>query len=141
MTEGPGEATAIEPSVDLAGHGWFARLLRRSLDAYARKVDAAYFAQKYPNLPRDAVADRRIALAQRYAALAGGVSATAYTLAVSATIGTAGGASPIGVPAAIGTFLVDLYYVTRLQLRLAYDLSVIYDHPVSLDDPEDLYDL
>ena len=43
------------------------------------------------------------------------------------------------MPAAFATIVVDLFYTTRLQLRLAYDLSVLYEKPVNMDDPEDLY--
>jgi hypothetical protein len=66
------------------------------------------------------------------------MSASAYSLAVVATLGSKGGASPITVPAAILSFTADLLFVSRLQLRLAYDLSVLYGHPVDLDDPEGL---
>lgn len=58
-------------------------------------------------------------MAARYAALEGGLSASAYTGAIILTIGTAGGASPATVPAAIATVIVDVAFITRLQLRLA----------------------
>jgi len=52
-----------------------------------------------------------------------------------------GGASPLTLPVAATTFTVDLLYVSRLQIRLAYDLAVIYRAPIDIDDAEDLYDL
>jgi hypothetical protein len=120
---------------------WFSRLLRYSLDQYVREVDAAYLHRKYPGLPADAVVDARIQLAARYASVEGGLSAGAYTGAVAATIGSAGGASPLTLPAAGVSFVADLLYVSNLQLRLAHDIAVLYRVPLDLDDPEDLWKL
>jgi len=128
-------------SEDIKGGGWFAKLLRSALDTYSKTVNWGYFLAKYPGLPADMIASRRIELAQRYAMIEGGLSASAYNAAIAATIGTKGGASPLTVPAGITSFTVDLLYTTRLQLRLAFDLAVIYRRPVRLDDAEDLYDL
>ena len=133
-------ARALTPE-DLKGGDWFTRFMFVMLRTYAQRVTADYFKAKYPHLPADAVAARRIELAQRYAAIEGGLMAGAYSAAVAATIGTAGGASPLTVPAGLAAFGVDLLYTTRLQLRLAHDLAVLYRVPIDLDDPEDLYDL
>lgn len=120
---------------------WFVWLTQKALKTYAVEVDAGWFRRKYPSLPPDTIADRRVSLAKRYAAIAGGLNAAAYTGLIALTIGSAGGASAITGPAAVGSFGVDLLYTTRLQLTLAYDLSVLYEHPVDMEDPEDLYDL
>lgn len=126
---------------DVKSGDWFVSFLRYALDTYTKKVTPEYFRAQYPNLPRDAIVDRRIALAKRYAMIEGGLSAGAYTAAVAATIGTAGGASPLAAPAAVASFVADLLYTTRLQLHLAYDISVLYGYPIDMEDPEDLYDL
>jgi hypothetical protein len=126
---------------DIKSGEWFAKLLHVALKKYREKVNAAYFQEKYPGLPPDAIVDRRIDLAQKYAALEGGSTAAAYTAAVAATIGSHGGASPLTIPAALTAFAIDLGYTSLLQLRLAYDISVIYGKPLDYDDPEDLYDL
>lgn len=34
-----------------------------------------------------------------------------------------------------------MFYLTRLQLRLAYDMSVLYGQPANIEDPEDVYEL
>jgi len=68
-------------------------------------------------------------------------SASAYTAAIIATLGTAGGASPATVPAAVVTVVVDVAFVTQLQLRLAYDVAVLYRVPLDLSDPDDLWKL
>ena len=126
---------------DLKGGEWFARLLTIALKKYREEVDAEYFQKKYPGLPPDAVVDQRIELAKKYAALEGGSSAAAYTAAVAATIGSSGGASPLTIPAGLTAFAVDLGYTSFLQLRLAYDISILYGKPLDYDDPEDLHDL
>lgn len=126
---------------DFTNGTWFEKLLYFALYNYQQKVTAEYFQKKYPGLPSDAIVDLRIALAKKYAAISGGTTSAAYTGIVAATIGTAGGASPVALPAALTTFVADLSYTTLLQLRLAYDISVLYGHPLLYEDPEDLTDL
>lgn len=126
---------------DVKSGGWFSQLLAHALNSYANKVDWQYFQEKYEGVPADGIVKQRIAMAARYAALEGGLSAGAYSAAVAATIGTGGGASPLTLPAAAVTLMVDLTYITQLQLRLAYDISVLYRIPLDLDDPDDLWKL
>jgi hypothetical protein len=126
---------------DLRRGDWFTRLLAYSLDSYTRTADAGYFRAKYPDLPPDAVVAARVQLAARYASVEGGLSAGAYTGAVAATLGSGGGASPLTLPAAGVSFVLDLLYLSNLQLRLAHDIAVLYRVPLDLDDPEDLWKL
>lgn len=58
-----------------------------------------------------------------------------------ATLGTAGGASPLTLPAAGVTILVDVAFLAQLQLRLAYDIAVLYRVPIDVSDPDDLWKL
>jgi tellurite resistance protein len=126
---------------EIKSGGWFVRLLRHALSTYTEKVDWRYFQEKYEGVPADAIVDQRIKMAARYAAIEGGLSASAYTGAVAATIGSAGGASPLTVPAAFATVMVDVVYLSQLQLRLAYDIAVLYRVPLDLSDPEDMWKL
>lgn len=126
---------------DIRSGNWFEKLCAYALHAYTEKVDWQYFQQKYPGVPADLIVDQRIKMASRYASLEGGLSAGAYTGAVATTIGSAGGASPIAVPAAVTTVMVDIVYLTRLQLHLAYDIAVLYRVPLDLTDPDDLWKL
>jgi tellurite resistance protein len=82
-----------------------------------------------------------VEVGSRYAAIEGGLSASVYTATIAATIGSAGGASPATVPAAVATVMVDVVYITQLQLRLAYDVAVLYRIPLDLSDPDDLWKL
>ncbi|PZF09110.1 hypothetical protein [Curtobacterium sp. MCLR17_034] len=126
---------------DIKSGNWFSKLLSNALGAYTQKVDAAYFQERYKGVPADAIVDQRIKMAARYAAIEGGISAGAYTAAMVATLGTLGGASPLTLPAAGVTLLVDVAYIARLQLHLAYDIAVLYGVPIDVDDPDDLWKL
>ncbi len=126
---------------DFNNGAWFEKLLSFALYNYQNKVTAEYFQKEYPGLPPDAIVDLRINLAKNYSALSGFMTSAAYTGAVAATIGTAGGASPAAIPAAITTLVADLGFTSLLQLRLAYDISVLYGHPLDYEDPQDLTDL
>lgn len=126
---------------DLKSGNWFEKLIAQGLIAYTQKATWEYFQEKYQGVPADAIVDQRIKMATRYAALSGGVTAGAFNGAVAATIGTAGGASPITVPAAAVTLSVDLAFLTQLQLRLAYDIAVLYRVPLDVNDPDDMWKL
>ena len=120
---------------------WFARLLRFSLDQYVDEVDAAYFDRLYPGLSPDEMVRARIELAARYASIEGGLTAGAYAGALAATVGSRGAASLVTLPAAGASFVLDLLFMSNLQLRLAYDIAVISGVPLDLEDPEDLWKL
>lgn len=126
---------------DIKSGGWFTKLLAQALSSYTEKVDWQYFQERYEGVPADAIVDQRIKMAARYAAIGGGLSAGAYTAAIASTIGSLGGASPVTVPAAVATVMVDVAYITRLQLRLAYDIAILYRIPIDVSDPEDVWKL
>ncbi|UXY23047.1 hypothetical protein N8I84_33360 [Streptomyces cynarae] len=126
---------------DIKSGNWFTKLAAHAMNSYTEKVDWQYFQDRYEGVPADAIVDQRIKMAARYAALEGGLSAGAYTATVAATIGSLGGASPATVPAAVATMMVDVAFISQLQLRLAYDISVLYRVPLDVHDPEDLWKL
>lgn len=126
---------------DIKSGGWFIQLRAHALSSYTEKATWQYFQDKYAGLPADAIVDQRIKMAARYAAIEGGLSASAYTGAVVATIGSRGGASRLTVPAGLTTVMVDVAYITRLQLRLAHDIAVLYRVPLDTSDPDDLWKL
>jgi hypothetical protein len=126
---------------DLGSGAWFAKLCARALRTYSEKATWEYFQDKYQGMPADGVVDRQIKLAARYAMIEGGLSSAAYTAAVAATIGTRGGASRATIPAGAAAFMIDMAVLSQLQIRLAYDIAVIYRIPLNVDDPEDLWKL
>ena len=79
---------------DVKSGDWFSKLVAHALNSYTKKVNWQYFQDKYKGVPADGIVEQRITMASRYAALEGGLSAGAYSAAVAATIGSAGGASP-----------------------------------------------
>jgi len=126
---------------EIRSGAWFTKLCAQALGSYTDKVDWRYFQERYEGVPADAIVDQRIKMAARYAALEGGLSAGAYTTAIVATLGSAGGASPVVVPAAFATVMIDVAFITQLQLRLAYDVAVLYRVPIDLSDPDDMWKL
>lgn len=126
---------------DIKSGNWFTKLSAHALSSYTEKVDWQYFQERYEGAPPDVIVDQRIKMAARYAALEGGLSAGAYTATVAATVGSLGGASPATVPAAVTTMMVDVAFISRLQLHLAYDIAVLYRVPLNLSDPDDLWKL
>lgn len=116
---------------------WFGKFLKSCLSSYERKVmeqgGAAFLRGKYPGLPTDAIAGKLCELAEKYAAVAGSLSgATA-----SAAVLTAG----VVLPAAITAVMAEVFYTVRLQMRLAFDLHLVYDIPLDANDPEELMKL
>lgn len=126
---------------DIRTGGWFTQLLAHALSSYTEKATWQFFQEKYAGLPADAIVDQRIKMAAKYAAIEAGLSASAYTGAVAATIRSRGGASRLTVPAALTTVMVDVAHTTRLQLRLAHDIAVLYRVPLDTSDPDDLWKL
>lgn len=132
--------TGLSPD-DIKSGNWLTKLTARALGSYTSKATWQYFQKEYEGVPADAIVEQRIRMASRYAALEGGLSAAAYTGAIAATIGSGGGASPATVPAALATVMVDVAFITQLQLRLAYDVAVLYRVPLDTSDPDDLWKL
>ncbi len=128
-------------AADIKSGNWFTKLSAHAMSSYTERVDWRYFQERYEGVPADVIVDQRIKMAARYAALEGGLSAGAYTAAVAATLGSLGGASTATVPAAVATMMVDIAFITRLQLRLAYDISVLYRVPLDPSDPDDMWKL
>jgi hypothetical protein len=120
---------------------WFARLLTASLETYAHEVNADYFRRKYPGVSTDVIVERQIELAQKYAALSGAATAGVYSAAFAGFFGTAGLSGGVTIPTAVTTFVVDVFLTTRIQLRLAYDMAVLYGVPINFQDPDDLFNL
>lgn len=121
---------------------WFARFVQMMLDGYAKEIIAKggvdFFRQKYPGLLVDQIAEKLCELATKYAALAGAASGASSSAAVIATVGTGGLGGAPAIAGAGTALAVEMFYTTRLQVRLVYDLALLYGYPIDTNDPEDL---
>jgi len=127
--------TARSFGIDAIKDGsWFNEFLASCLKGYHERVmkqgGEAYLRNKYPGLPTDAVAGKLCQLAEQAAGIAGSLSGAA----ASGAVFTAGAAIPATVLAVMG----EVLYTIRLQLRLVYDLHLLYGIPLDTSDPEDL---
>jgi hypothetical protein len=118
---------------------WFASFVKWMLESYSKQVDAEYIKKKYPGAGPVNQSKKAIAIASKYAAVAGGLSAAAVTAAELSIGGTAGLDLPVAIPVIGASIMGDVAFTTRLQLRCVYDLSVIHRAPLSMSDVEDCY--
>jgi len=129
------KATARSFKIDAIKDGsWFNEFLASCLKGYHERVmkqgGEAYLRNKYSGLPTDAVAGKLCQLAEQAAGLAGSLSGAA----ASGAVFTAGA----GITAAGLAVMGEVLYTIRLQLRLVYDLHLLYGIPLDTSDPEDL---
>jgi len=113
---------------------WFNNFLLACLRGYQERVveqgGEAWLRSKYPGLPTEAIAGKLCELAEQTAAIAGSLSGAA----ASGAVFTAG----VGIPMALSAVMAEVLYTVRLQLRLVYDLHLLYGIPLDASDPEDL---
>jgi tellurite resistance protein len=116
---------------------WFNQFLTACLSGYHKRVmqqgGETYLRGKYPGLPTEAIAGKLCELAEQTAAIAGSMSGAAASGAVL----TAGA----GIPVAVTAVMAEVLFTIRLQLRLVYDLHLLYGIPLDASDPEDLLGL
>jgi hypothetical protein len=120
------------------------------LRSYARNASLEHFRRRYPGLTNEAIAGRRIRSAALSAATIGLAFGALISLIDAIALASAletflSGflASPISIPALaisvpllVVTIVVEMSLVVRTQLRLAYDLFILYRLPVDPEDPE-----
>lgn len=113
---------------------WFNQFLGACLSSYHERVmqqgGDQYLHSKYPGLPTEAVAGKLCEMAEQISAIAGSLSGAAASGAVL----TAGAGVPVAVTAVMG----EVMFTIRLQLRLVYDLHLLYGIQLDANDPEDL---
>ncbi|MEU2614179.1 hypothetical protein ABZ570_21720 [Micromonospora sp. NPDC007271] len=66
---------------ELHSGSWFTKLVVQAVSLYTQNVDWQYLQRKYPGATADIKVDQRIKMATRYASLAGGLFASAYSVA------------------------------------------------------------
>lgn len=104
---------------------WFEKLLLKLFKEYSAKVSVDYFRKKYDTAQKDIIAKKLID------------SYIKYNTAIGLVLGGAGGLW--GLTTAVTTSLPEIALVTYNQLKMLYDLSVIYDNKLDINDPEELF--
>ena len=117
---------------DITSGEWFKTFFSYSLKNYSNQISLDYLTKKYPNHSTESIIDKRISEAQKLAAIEGSITASLYTCSVAATIGSVGGSFPITKLTSLTSFVIDLLFLTNLQLRLAYDLSILHGNNICL---------
>ena len=105
--------------------GWFSKLLSTVIKSYTKKVNLKYLRDKYHTKDKDTLANKIIYDYSYYTATMG---------LIAGGLGGSGGVFTI--------FLTDLpenALVTYYQVRMIYDLSVVYGKPIKIDDPEEVF--
>lgn len=131
------EAKALAKSFDfekVKNGEWFIALLKQVVKAYDRNARAAYFQKKYPGLTPDEIADILTSVTVRYATIAGAITGVAVTVDEIAALGSAGMTATL----IVGSLGVEMLYLSKIQMRLMLDMSVIYDLQLDPEDPEDI---
>ena len=129
---------------------WFWKLVQSILRSHAKNANLEFFQRKYPGLPAEIIAARRIETASKFAGLIGFASGATISVAsltaVTSAVGTVASGfvgSPVTVPALAVSLPVmgialgaEVGLLIRIQLHLAYDLFVLNGLPVDIEDPE-----
>lgn len=113
---------------------WFIKLLQHVVRAYDRNARADYFQKKYPGLSPDDIADILTSVTVKYATIAGALAGVAATANEIAMITSAGLTASLFV----GTIGAEMLYLSKIQMRLVLDMSVLYDLQLDAEDPEDI---
>lgn len=121
------------PIEEIKSGSWFTKILQLVLDE-SRNLSAEYFVKKYIGLDKESIARRLIKTTSNYTAIAGGLAGAAASAAELSTL-VSGGWS---LAAAGGVLIGEISYITYLQLKLIYEISVIYNAKLDRNDPEDL---
>src|SRR5512139_4076719 len=119
---------------DVKSGQWFIALLQKVVQSYDRNARAEYFQQKYPGLPPDDIADILTSVTVRYATIAGAVAGAAATANQIAALSSAGMTAALF----LGSIGAEMLYLAQIQMRLVFDLSVVYDLQLDAEDPEDV---
>lgn len=122
------------PNKQIEEGTWFVKILQMVLTEHATKVNGEYFKKKYVGLDNERIAYQLINTTANYTAITGGLAAIAVSAAELSTVVT-GGAS---LAAFAASLIGEISYISYLQLKLVYDISVVLDSRLDKDDPEDM---
>ncbi|HWX55169.1 MAG TPA: hypothetical protein VN176_11325 [Verrucomicrobiae bacterium] len=107
---------------------WIVNLVRRTLAERAPRGTQEHFLRKYPGLSLGAISKLLAGKAARRTALAGALAGAAVSMdeiVAFVTAGEAGLGIPANVAIALGAICAELFFVTKVQLRLIADVAAL----------------
>ncbi|MFJ7855956.1 hypothetical protein ACIQX3_24865 [Peribacillus frigoritolerans] len=113
---------------------WFTIVLQMVLNETPQKLDAKFFKKKYIGLSNEQKAKQLVKATANYTAIAGGCAAGVVSAAEVSTVVTAGWS----LTAAAVTLIGEISFITYLQLKLVYEISILLNAKLDREDPEDI---
>src|SRR6266536_1557573 len=119
----------------------FLTAVRSCLNEEKAAKKAVAVREKFPGMPKDALAEVLTRRAARKTAIEGGANGAAVTVAEAAIATPAPeGGQRVWAISAIPTLLAaDVGYATKVQMQLLLEIGEIYDCPFSKDDEDDVW--
>ena len=100
---------------------WFLKLYNKVLSSYSKNINYDYFEKKYSSHQKDVIIKKIIK------------SYCNYNTAVGVVIG--GGGGFFGLPGGIISAFPETALVSYNLLKMIFDISIIYDKKIDIDDP------
>jgi len=116
---------------------WFIKVLQMVLDEAPNKLDAKFFKKKYVGLSNEQKAKQLVKATANYTAIVGGCAAGVVSAAEISTVITAGWS----LTAAGASLIGEISFITYLQLKLVYEISILMNAKLDREDPEDILTL
>lgn len=118
---------------DLEEGTWFSKVLNKVVTD-TEDLNSEYFSKKYVGLDRDNIAKKLMNNASYKTAIIGGSTAATITGLQYVAISKRNNSIAVIGSAVIGEFAA----ITYIQLKLVYELSVLYNAELDPNDPEDI---
>lgn len=104
---------------------WFAKLVQKVIEAHSENANYEYFKNKYSSEDRDIIARKIIE------------SYLNISIIIGMTSGATGGI--LGLLSLISVTFGEIITIIYYQLKMIYDLSIVYGKPLNMEDPEETY--
>jgi hypothetical protein len=122
------------PVQEIKDGTWMTKILQIAFTENTEKLTAKYFKKKYVGLSNVQKAERLISTTSKYTAIVGGIAASAASAAELSTVVTGGWS----LAAFGGTMIGEISYITYLQFKMVYEVSILLEAKIDRNDPEDI---
>lgn len=116
---------------------WFTKVLQMVLNETPHKLDAKFFKKKYIGLSNEQKAKQLVKTTANYTAIVGASAAGVVSASELSTVVTGGWSLTVAGASLIG----EISFITYLQLKLVYEVSILLDAELDREDPEDILTL